>query len=73
MFDVIPVNIVCRTGVLGLRGFGFGVKVSGAVQGIGAGVVGASSFLRIRRFFKVILLDLSTMIRYWWLGSVLMT
>ncbi len=48
MFDVIPVPIVCSTGVLGLRGigFGFGVEVSGTVLGIGGGVVGFSSFLR---------------------------
>ena len=42
VFDVIPVPIVCSTGVLGLRGvgFGFGVEVSGAVLGMGGGVVG---------------------------------
>ena len=70
MFDVIPVPIVCRTGVLGLRGFGFGVKVLGTALGMGGGVVGVSSFLRNRRFLKVILPDPSTLTRYYWLGSV---
>ena len=72
MFDVIPVPIVCSTGVLGLRGvgFGFGVEVSGAALGMRDGVVGVSSFLRNRRFLKVILPDPSTLTRYWWLGSV---
>ena len=34
VFDVIPVPIVCSTGILGLRGvgFGFGVEVSGTVR-----------------------------------------
>ena len=75
MFYVIPVPIVCSSGVLGLRGvgFGFGVEVSGASLGMEGGVVGVSSFLRNRRFLKVILPDLSTLMRYWWLGSVLMT
>ena len=35
MFDVIPVSIVCSTGVLGLRGIEFGVEVSGAALGSG--------------------------------------
>ena len=37
VFDVIPVPIVCSTGVLGLRGvgFGFGVEVLGVALGIG--------------------------------------
>ena len=72
MFDVIPVPIVCSTGVLGLRGigFGFGVEVLGAVLGIGGGVVGISRFLWNCRFLKVILPDPSTLMRYWWLGSV---
>ena len=70
VFDVIPVPIVCSTGVLGLRGFGFGVEVLGAVLGMGGGVVGVSSFLRNQRFLKVILPDLSTLTRYWQLGSV---
>ena len=60
MFDVIPVPIVCSTGVLGLRGFGFGVEVSGKVLGMG-GSVGISSFLRNRRFLKVVLPDPSTL------------
>ena len=57
--------IVCSTGVLGLRGFGFGVDVSGAALGMGCGVVGVSSFLRNRRFLRVILPDLSTLTQYW--------
>ena len=61
VFDIIPVPIVFRTGVLGLRGFGFGVKVSGAALEMGGGVVGVSSFLRNRWFLKVILPDLSTL------------
>ena len=41
VFDVIPVPIVCSTGVLGLRGigFGFGVEVSGAALGMGVGML----------------------------------
>ena len=72
MFDLIPVPIVCSTGVLGLRGvgFGFGVEVSGTALGMWSGVVGVSSFLRNQRFLKVILPDLSTLTRYWRLGSV---
>ena len=37
VFDVIPVPIVCSTGVLGIRGvgFGFGVEVSGAALRMG--------------------------------------
>ena len=63
VFDVIPVPIICSTGVLGLRGvgFGFGVKVLGVVLGMGVGV-GVSSFLRNRRFLKVILLGPSTVL-----------
>ena len=72
VFEVISVPIICSTGVLGLRGvgFGFSVKVSGAELGIGGGVVDVSSFLRNRRFLKVILPYPSTLTRYWWLGSV---
>ena len=46
MFDIIPVPIVCRTGVLGLRGIGFGlgIKVSGAVQGMWARFCGFFEF-----------------------------
>ena len=75
MFDVIPVPIVCSTGVLGLRdvGFGFGVEVSGAALGMGGGVVGVSGFLRYRQFLKVILPDPSTLTRHWRLGSLLTT
>ena len=71
MFDVIPVSIVCSTGVLGLRGVGFGVEVLGVVLGVWGGVVGVSSFLKNWQFLKVILPDPSTLTRYWWLGSVL--
>ena len=71
VFDVIPVPIVCSTDVLGLRrwiwiwcrGHGHGARNGG-------GVVGVLSFLRNRRFLKVILPDPSTLTRYWWLGSV---
>ena len=37
VFDVIPVPIVCSTGLLGLRGigFGFGVEVLGVALGMG--------------------------------------
>ena len=72
MFDVIPVPLVCSTGILGLTGvgFGFGVEISGAALGMWGGVVGVSNFLRNRRFLKVILLDPSTLTWYWWLGSI---
>ena len=71
VFDVIPVPIVCSTGVLGLRGvgFGFGVEVSSVALGVG-GVVGVSNFLTNRQFLKMILPDPSTLTRYWWLGSL---
>ena len=71
--DVIPVSIVCGTGVLDLWGVGFDVEVLGMAQGMGNGIVGVSCFLRNRWFHKVILPDPSTLTWYKWLGRVSVT
>ena len=56
VFDVIPVPIVCSTGVLGLRGvgfgFGFGVEVLGAALGMGVGLLVFQVFLGIGGFSR---------------------
>ena len=62
--DVIPVSMVCNTGVFGLWVVGFGVEVSATELGMGNRIVVVSSFLRNRRFRKVILPCLSTLTRY---------
>ena len=71
--EVIPVSMVCGTGLLGLWGVGFGVEVLVTALGMGNWIVGVSSFLRNRPFRKVILPGLSTLTRYWWLRRVLIT
>ena len=71
--DVIPVSMVCSTGVLGLWGAGFGVEVSGMALEMGNRIVGVWSFLRSWQFHKVILPDPSTLMQYWWLERVSMT
>ena len=52
---------------------GFVVGDSGKALGMGSGILGILSFQRNRRFRKVILPDLSTLTRYWWLGRVSVT
>ena len=67
--DIMAVSVIIILhlhDVLSLWGVRFGVEVLGTALGIGNGIIGVSSFLRNRRFHKVILPDPSTLTRYWW-------
>ena len=70
--DDIPLFVVCNAGALLSS---FPSSSGGLLEGlrIGCGVTEALSFLRNLQFHKVILPDLSTQIRYWLWGRVLMT
>ena len=60
----VSLSVVCNAGAL-LSSFPSSIGVPLEGLRIGCGVIGVSSFLRNLWFCKVILPDLSTLIRYW--------